>query len=67
VFYLVLGRMVDNGHDDNLMIAKSQGSPTFVVVYEHLKDFEVKCGDGVNGGNLPNKLAIEEVVDAELL
>jgi hypothetical protein len=59
--------MVDNGHDDNLMIAKSQGSPTFVVVYEHLKDFEVKCGDGVNGGNLPNKLAIEEVVDAELL
>lgn len=37
MFYLVLGRMVDNGHDDNLTIAKSQGSPTFVVDYEHLK------------------------------
>ncbi len=67
MFYLVLGRMTDNGHDDNLRITKSQGSPTFVVHYEHLKDFEVRSGDGVNGGNLPNKLAIEEVVNANLL
>jgi hypothetical protein len=49
------------------MIAKSQGSPMFVVDYEHLKDFEVKWGDGVNGGNLPNELAIEEMVNVELL
>jgi hypothetical protein len=57
VFYLVLGRMVDSGHDDNLMIAKSQGSPTFVLIYEHLKDFEVKCGDGVNGWELAQQVS----------
>lgn len=67
MFYLVLGRMVDNGHDDNLMVAKSQGSPTSIVDCKHFKKFEVKNGDGVNGGNFPNKLAIEEVVDAKLL
>jgi hypothetical protein len=35
VFYLVLGRMVDNGHHDNLMVTKSQGSPTSIVDCEH--------------------------------
>jgi hypothetical protein len=51
---MVLGRMVDNGHDNSLSIIELQGSPTSITNYEHLKEFGVKNGDSVGGKNLPN-------------
>jgi hypothetical protein len=53
-FYMVLGRMVDNGHDNSLSIIELQGSPTSITDYEHLRDFGVKNGDGISEKNLPN-------------
>lgn len=53
-FIWFLGRMVDNGHDNNLKVVQLQGLPTFVANYEHFGDFGVKSVDGTSGGNLPN-------------
>jgi hypothetical protein len=43
---MVLSRMVDDGHDIGLKIAKSQGSPTYVANYEHHGNIGVESGDG---------------------
>lgn len=59
LFYFVLGRMVDDGDDSGLRIVRSL---TFIIDYKHPKDFGVKSGDGANGGNLVNNLAIERKV-----
>jgi hypothetical protein len=43
---MVLSRMVNDGHDNGLRIAKSQGSPTYVTNYEHHGNIGVESGDG---------------------
>jgi hypothetical protein len=43
---MVLGRMVDDGHDSNLRITKSQGSFKYVADYEHHGNIGVENGDG---------------------
>jgi hypothetical protein len=58
---MVLGRMVDNEHDNGLKISKSQGSPIYIMEILGLKVVMV------DGGSLPNELKFEKMVDTELL